>query len=503
MKKLVFIFVLFSTIVLGTLYFLLTKPPQIQRAETYSLHWEECWFPTPLLRPIHCGFLQLDSEAKIPIVVVRHSFFRRNLNPLLFINGGPGSSTILSSGKFEDWPNWLDSLQSGHDLVLFDYLGTGFSEPSYDCPVFSDAATSILSQSLTSDVESEKYGRIAKDCFEQLKEDKRDLTKLTLPYQLEYISKIIKAFPDVDWDIYGVSYGTKVILALLQNPPKNVEKVVLDGVLPLEIDSFQERASLLDRALKNLFHGCKSEFDCQHDFPELETKFYKLVNTLQRDPIQFIIVDPQTKEKITVVINGHRLISLVYLSLYEWDLLRQLPHALSAALEGDIQPLFPMVQALSWYYLDEDWSDAMFITVGCSQKRAEVNKETFIHSAKAYPRLVEYLKGMWMLEACDFWDVPKIHEKYHHSVKTHIPGLLLSGTYDPITPAEWARKVKEKMSNSILFEFSGIGHGAVMSDRCAGEVMREFLLDRGDLRIVSCLKFSHGPTFLTKTDWKK
>lgn len=498
MKKSFFILVTIASLLYGTFHFLKSPPPQIIIAEAHSLVWEDCWFSTPRYRPIHCGYLNLDPETQIPVVVLRHSFFDRTLKPLLFINGGPGASTILSYGSFEHWVNWVDSISIDHDLVLFDYLGTGNSKPSYKCEEFPKVADNILAESLTASEEAEVYEQIARNCHAQLIQNDRDLSKLTLPYHLEYISKIFEAFPDAEWDVYGGSYGTRVSLALLHHPPQNLRKIVLDGVLPLEIDMFLETPGLLHKALQNLFDGCRKDSDCNRRFYDLEKKFFYLVNSLQESPLKFEIAHPYTQIKIPVVINGHRLISLVQQSLYRWDLIQQLPHALSSAVEGDIDPLSPMVQDLSWYYFDKDWNDALFISAGCSENRIGITSDSLVHQAKAYPRLIEYLRPMWTNDPCDYWKVPKVPVQYHRPAQTSIPILLLSGSYDPVTPPSWADKTKLHLTNAYSFEFSGIGHGTIVSDLCAQEVMKQFLLDETELHSVSCTEESQHSTFIVK-----
>ena len=498
MKKIFFILIAIASLLYGTSSFLTSLPPQLKKAEAHSIIWTDCWFSTPLFRPVHCGYLRPDVDTQIPIVVLRHSFIDRNLKPLLFINGGPGDSTILSNGGFDHWEYWIDSISKDHDLVLFDYLGTGNSKPSYRCPEFPKVADTILAKSLTSNEEAEVYDQIARKCYASLVENDRDLSKLTLPYQIKYISSIFEAIPDAEWDVYGVSYGTRVSLALLHQPPENVRKIVLDGVLPLDIDTFLEEPALLHQALQNLFDGCQKDSDCNRDFNKLEKKFYHLVNSLQESPLKFEIVHPYTQVKIPIVINGHRLISLVYLALYRWDFIPQLPNAIFSSMEGDLNPLYPMVEDLSWYYFDRDWNDAMFISIGCSEKRFGITSGNLLNKAKSYPRLFEYLSPMWTNDACDYWNVPRVPAKYHRPVKTSVPVLLLSGSYDPVTPPSWAAKAKVHLNNAYSFEFSGIGHGTIMSDSCAQEVMKQFLLDEADLKNVNCVEETQDPMFVTK-----
>jgi pimeloyl-ACP methyl ester carboxylesterase len=53
--------------------------------------------------------------------------------------------------------------------------------------------------------------------------------------------------------------------------------------------------------------------------------------------------------------------------------------------------------------------------------------------------------------------------------------LVLAGEFDPVTPPHWAEKTVEHLENAMLFQFPGIGHGALDSHACALEVVNAFL----------------------------
>lgn len=498
MKKVLFTAVVGLCLCYAILWGLKTPPGPLHQTAAAGLTWEECWFPTPLLTAVHCGHLHSDSETKIAVVLIRRSLFARELQPLLYVNGGPGAATIPHDDDIEPWIQWLESLDLDRDLVLVDFLGTGRSNPSYTCSRFVLAGPQVLATSLSADEEAKIYDRIARDCYQDLTAKRVDLSKLTLPYTIKYMTQLLKALPEVSWDIYGVSYGTRVVLEVMRQPPPNIRAVVLDSVVPPDIDTYRLQARLLKDALHRLFDSCNYDRTCHHDFPDLEAEFYTLVKKLDSQPLQYRITDEVTGKSLPVVVNGQRLLTLVYQSMYRWDFIQQLPSALWAVKNGNSEPLRPMVEHLSHgTYLEtaSTFNDVVFISAGCAERPHGVTKEMMQKEASAYPHLQEYLSPTWKYDVCEYWTVPPAGDNIFQPVESSLPTLLLAGELDPVTPSFWAKHVHTTLHNSFVFTAPGIGHGVIGSDRCANEAAQTFLRKRNHYTGVPCAEHLRGPKF--------
>jgi pimeloyl-ACP methyl ester carboxylesterase len=415
------------------------------------------------------------------------------------VNGGPGASTIPHDGNIQSWVQWLQDLDLDRDLVLFDFLGTGHSHPSYICAKFAQVGPQILATSLSADGEAEIYDRIAKDCYQDLTAKKVDLSKLTLPYTVKYVSQLLKILPEVGWDIYGVSYGARVVLEVMRQSPANIRTVVLDSVLPPDVDMYHMGPRLWKDALDNLFASCKYDEACNRQFPDLEFEFYALVKKLDSQPLQYRVSDDETGKPVTVMVNGQRLLTLVYMSMYRWDFIQRLPSALWAAKDGNTKPLRPMVEYLSYYYMEKEFTfnDVVFISAGCAERRHGITKETVRQEASMYPQLQKYLSPMWKYDVCEYWTVPRAGDNYFQPVRSHLPTLLLAGELDPVTPSSWAKHVQATLRNSFLLVAPGIGHGVIDSDRCAKVATQTFLREQGNYTGVRCHENLRGPKFVT------
>lgn len=499
MKKVLFTAVVGLCLCYVILLVLKSPPAALHQTASAGLTWQECWFPTPTFTAVYCGYLQLDHEAQVAVVLIRHSLFARDLQPLLYVTGGPGAATIPHDGNIKSWVQWLQDLDLERDLVLFDFLGTGHSYPAYICPKFSQVGPQVLATSLSADGEAEIYDRIAKDCYQDLTARKVDLSKFTLPYTIKYVSQLLKTLPEVGWDIYAMSYGTRVVLEMMRQPLPNIRNVVLDSALPPDVDIYQMGPRLWKDALHNLFDSCNHDGACKQQFPDLESEFYTLVKKLDSQPLKYRVSDGETGKPVTVMVNGQRLLTLVYMSMYRWDFIQQLPSALWAAKDGNTERLQPMVEYLSYYYMEKafTFNDVVFISAGCAERRHGITKETMRKEASVYPALQEYLSPWWKYDACEYWTVPRAGDNYFQPVRSHLPTLLLAGELDPVTPSIWAKHVQATLRNSFLLVAPGIGHGVIDSDRCAMVATQTFLRKQGNYTGVRCQKNLRGPKFVT------
>jgi pimeloyl-ACP methyl ester carboxylesterase len=83
----------------------------------------------------------------------------------------------------------------------------------------------------------------------------------------------------------------------------------------------------------------------------------------------------------------------------------------------------------------------------------------------------------------------------NEAVVSDVPALVLAGQFDPITPPEWGRLATETLSNSFFYEFPGMGHEIMTSNRCALQIGLHFLADPTVEPDSSCLEALSGPKF--------
>jgi hypothetical protein len=68
-----------------------------------------------------------------------------------------------------------------------------------------------------------------------------------------------------------------------------------------------------------------------------------------------------------------------------------------------------------------------------------------------------------------------------------IPTLLLSGRFDPITPAYFAEAAAKTLSHSYAYTFPDTSHGAFLFNACANRIAQEFLANPSDAPDARCI----------------
>jgi pimeloyl-ACP methyl ester carboxylesterase len=113
----------------------------------------------------------------------------------------------------------------------------------------------------------------------------------------------------------------------------------------------------------------------------------------------------------------------------------------------------------------------------------------------AYPAsvLAPALHVTWLPQSCRAWPVPKAPAEQRAPTTSTIPTLLLSGSFDAITPTSWARIAAGTLPNSTAADL-GIGHAVTLASPCAQQVFASFLATPS-APDTACVAAVRPPTF--------
>ncbi|MCH7526613.1 MAG: alpha/beta fold hydrolase [Planctomycetes bacterium] len=153
-------------------------------------------------------------------------------DPLLLISGGPGQATtdlyLTLRGAFEP-------IRRDREIIWLDQRGTGRSA-RLSCPTtdVQDLDTATL----------DELAALVTDCVTALNADPRFYTTSVAVGDLEQLRLSLQL---AEWNIYGISYGTRVAQHYLRRYPEHTRAVILDGIVPAERDDSGSRW-LIDKA---------------------------------------------------------------------------------------------------------------------------------------------------------------------------------------------------------------------------------------------------------------
>jgi pimeloyl-ACP methyl ester carboxylesterase len=274
------------------------------------------------------------------------------------------------------------------------------------------------------------------------------------------------------WNIYGVSYGTRVAQHYLRRYPERTRSVVLDGVVPPPLALGPDVAREAQRALEQIFERCATDAKCGERFGDLGTTFSRLLARLDES------------DGAPAPLRAVELRTLVRFMSYNVTTVSLLPVLIDEAHGGNYEPLAKLARSLL-RDLPEALSFPMSNSVTCTEDVRFVapSSEDDLRATYLGTAIVDALRLI-----CERWPVGVMDEDFKEPVESATPALLLSGEFDPITPPSYAERVMaEGLRNSIHAVGRGQGHGLVRVG-CMPRVLREFLATAAPAELdVSCL----------------
>lgn len=482
----------------------LNLPPgePVHFSEGAYFAWTDCWFPKSFPYVSHCGYLHTDSlqqgvaHTRVAVVVLRAWSWVRYPEPVLYLSGGPGASVHLEPAAVEYWRHWQKRTTPGRDLVLFDPRGVGYSEPSVQCPELMNVLRELFPQNLSKDEEFRRGDDALARCYTRLKSQGVNFAALSTLRIVDDARKIMAGVaPSSPWNLYALSYGTRVALELMRAGDAKLRAVVLDSVYPPEVNDMSTWPWLANHALEVVSEGCQNIPDCFAAYGDIRQLFQLARTQLTRSPVTQNIVKRDTGESIPMVLNGDRLFGLIFFALYDWQRIREVPRALHGIVKGDLSIIRDFMEAYLNMAMDPSFSDPVYHTVECIDSDG-IDQKKFEAEVAKYPLVADLVRLDWKYQRCDRWREGRTGGGVvPQPVRSTLPTLLLSGEYDPTTPPEWAKGVVGNLPSGFHLIFPATGHGVVDSDECAEIIMQEFLRDPYQAPNNTCLSQHAGVEF--------
>ena len=438
-----------------------------------------CQFEIPQGQTVECGYLTVPedrSQSDGPTIRLHVAIFRTQSNdpaphPIVYLAGGPGQDAL--EGVPLTFNRLIAPFLANRDFIMFDQRGTGFSKPALDCPEYVDLSYATLNQDLKSGQWEALTTEAFLACRDRLVREGINLAAYTSAENGADVNDLRQALGYDEWNLLGISYGTKLALTTMRDFPEGIRSVILDSTYPLQVDLYTALPSNADRAFTVLFDGCAADPTCNAAFPQLETAFFQLVEGLNETHVSHPITHPLTGQSFEALLNGDGLIGILFDSLYDTSIIPLLPRIISGARNGNYTAL-ALIQGALLIDLDHS-SIGMHFSVQCGEEMHFTTLEEIAAASKAYPQLRNNFGSTADFKICQFWGARKADPIENQPVSSDIPTLVLAGEYDPITPPLWGQLAAENLSSSFSFEFPGVGHGVSTSGACPLQITRAFL----------------------------
>jgi pimeloyl-ACP methyl ester carboxylesterase len=469
--------------------------------------------PKPAVR-VECGWLGVPERRDVPdsptihlaVALLRSPSANPRPDPVLYLEGGPGGSSLWAADLWT-----YDPLLAERDIVLLDQRGTGYSLPSLHCD----------------ELYSDRFLRAVEACRRRLDAEGVDRTAYTTAAIAADVADLRIALGVAEWNLWGSSYGTRISLAVLRDHPAGIRSVVLESPYPMQIDAYADLPRNSSEALAALFAACAEDAGCATAHPDLEATFLGLVGTLHEHPRKVRIPDPEPGRPRTLLLDGATLVEELLAGLADTAVNPLLPDWLARLADGQLillgdyvderygagepgrAPEGPVgaVPAPAQPAHPELGSDPVFWSVECAEEidHSRVARSTGdLEAAVAAEAPAGAPDGLVAAAirlvvdtyaACDLWDIPAAPAVEDEPVSSDVPTMVLSGSFDSITPPRWAAAAAASLSRAQLFTYPGFGHGIVDFDPCPQQMVRAFLAAPTQPVDADCIEALGGPYF--------
>ncbi len=413
-----------------------------------------------------CGRLTVAEDPDDPdgpvidlaIAVVPAVATQAKPDPLFLIAGGPGQGAIEG---YAPLLGAFDGIRRERDLVLVDQRGTGGSN-RLDCDLPDEAL-------MTGELSPAELRALASDCLAKLGGRPQYYTTSIAVRDLDAVRAAL-GYDQVN--LFGGSYGTRVAQHYARRYPARTRTIMLDAVVPPALALVPQIAIESGRALERVFERCAADPDCNGRFPALAAQFATLNARLRRGPVAMRFTDPVTGTAGNIQVTRAHLVTMARMLTYSARAASVLPLVIhEAATNGNYAPLAAQAEMLG-EDLERMIAMGMHHSVVCAE-----DAPRFTGAADRAALERTYI-GPIMLDGmtaiCEVWPRGPVDEDFHEPLASSVPALLLSGEFDPATPAEYGAAAAQGFERHLHVIVPGQGHGQTRLP-CVQRLLRRFV----------------------------
>jgi pimeloyl-ACP methyl ester carboxylesterase len=380
------------------------------------------------------------------VVVLPATGTNRAPDPVFFIAGGPGASIVESVANIaRDAPR----LRERRDLVLVDQRGTGGSHPIM-CDFYGppDSLQSYLGD-FTPPADVRK-------CRERLARD-ADLTQYTTTIAVADLDDVRAALGAEQVNLSGGSYGTRAAQEYMRRYPNRVRAATLFGLVPPSEAVPQHFGLDAQRALDGVIAECRGDSACRAAFPRLADEVREVFERLSRAPAAATVDHPRGGRAVKVNVSRDMFAETLRYMLYQSGSTSLVPAAIHAAAGGDFSWLARRSLRARGGFVGEGLFEGIYIAITCAEDLPFTDPAA--EAAEARGTFLGDYRMRQQRAACEIWGRSPVPADFRTPVRSTAAVLLVTGSFDPVTPPRYAAEVARTLPNALTVVVPFGGHG--------------------------------------------
>jgi len=379
-------------------------------------------------------------------------------DPLFLLAGGPGQ------GAIEGYAPHLGAFAGLHrerDIVLVDQRGTGGSN-RLDCAMPEEALA-------TGEMSPGELQALARDCLAKLSSRAQFYTTSVAVRDLDAVRAAL-GYERIN--LFGGSYGTRVAQHYARRYPDQTRTIVLDAVVPPTIALVPHIAIESQQALDRVFARCKADAECSRRFPALAEQFARIEARLRRSPVGVVLTDPVNGVDRRLDVTRAHLVTMARMLTYSGRTASLLPLLIHEAASNDNYAPLAAQAEMAGEDLKRMIAMGMHHSVVCAEDAPRF--EGAVDRGELERTTIGAIMLDGMTAICEVWPRGPVDEDFGKPLDSAVPALLLSGEFDPATPADYGAIAAQGFSKSLHVVVPGQGHGQTRLP-CVQKLLRRFI----------------------------
>lgn len=384
--------------------------------------------------------------------------------PIVYLAGGPGGSGIRTA-KYDRFPLFMAMREFG-DVIAFDQRGTGGSNDLPNCT--SSQHVSVTEPTTDAEVFAKERTAFA-ECLDYWKSKGVDVLGYTTTESVADLDDLRKHLGVDQVDLWGISYGSHLSLAALQQIDDRIGRVVITAIEGL--DQTVKQPARVDQYFDRLQAAIDTDPAAKSKYPNVKALIARVLNQLEETPLLVqvptregeaapFLLQKRDLQKYTsaLVADPARVVWIL-------DIYRSLD-------EGDTAPLIALLQraidpsdtAISF----RPMTTLMDVASGSGADRREM-----ITQQAETALLGLHMNFSMHLETVD----PSLDlgEDFRRPPVSDVPTLVLSGTLDGRTYLESGQEATAGLSNRQTVIVENAGHNLFMLSPEVTETIQDFM----------------------------
>ena len=427
---------------------------------------------------LKCGYLVVPENRSLPngrtlrlAVAILKSLSENPLpDPLVYLSGGPGGASV----KYSVWRlknSFWDQYRKKRDLIFFDQRGTGYSDPKF-CPELDFTYQTASLRGLSTNEQKALVIEAVADCRQNMLAKGIDFAFYNSTTSARDLDDLRSALGYETWNLYGLSYGTRLALTAMRDAPEGIRSVILDSNWPMNAlmaDSYAR----LKRSLDLVFEQCADDIDCNASFPRLKQNFFAMLDNFEANPMVLEMGDPDRFPDRRIVIDGNVLAGGVFQGLYDPNFVGILPLVVRELGSRNEDVIAALADGL--VIQPGVVSTGLQLAVNCYEWNSRRTNDMMEADRAQHPELSVWKPYPDSSDTCDTWHKQRAPESEFGAVHSNIPTLVAAGEFDPITPPSYSQLTAASLTNSTYIHVPGAGHSAIPYYKCPQDIMEAFL----------------------------